>query len=152
MDENEADIYYIDTRNADPRYTSFQPRPTIVRQPGGHGTRTTYVPHNRPAQYGQPMTQYYNPGPFPPNMQPMIYAPAGGALASIFGRLSTGDVINMVAQAFAVLQPLPAAPVAQGDSNLDAGNAIKYQEALAEYTKRDEQVRTIGSLVGKLLG
>ena len=58
----------------------------------------------------------------------------------------------MVAQVFAALQSLPAAPVATGDVETDVGNLILYQGALAQHAKRDEQVRTLGSLVAKLVG
>lgn len=33
-----------------------------------------------------------------------------------------------------------------------AMNLIMYQAALASYAKRDEQIRTIGSLIKKLVG
>ncbi|MNC96316.1 hypothetical protein D3C83_136580 [compost metagenome] len=61
-------------------------------------------------------------------------------------------MIDMVAQIFAALMPLPAAPTATSDAGTDVGNLILYQGSLAQYAKRDEQVRTLGSLVAKLVG
>jgi hypothetical protein len=83
----------------------------------------------------------------------VIYAqPAAQPLATFFGKLTTGQVIEMVAGLFAMLQPLPAAPVATRDASTDIGNLILYQGAIAQHAKRDEQVRTLGGLVGKVLG
>ncbi len=70
----------------------------------------------------------------------------------MFGRVTTGQLIDMIAQIFAALMPLPAAPIATTDSATDVGNLIIYQSSLAQYAKRDEQVRTLGNLVTKLVG
>ena len=75
-------------------------------------------------------------------------APAAGLL----GNLTTGQVVEMVAQIFAALQGLPAAPVATKDVGTDVGNMVLYQSALASHAKRDEQLRTLGALVAKLVG
>ena len=40
----------------------------------------------------------------------------------------------------------------RSDTNVDVGNLVTYQAALAQHAKRDEQVRTLGSLVSKLVG
>jgi hypothetical protein len=48
--------------------------------------------------------------------------------------------------------PLPGAPSVTGDADTDSGNTILYQSALAQYAKRDEQVRTVGNLIVKLVG
>ena len=83
----------------------------------------------------------------------VVYAqPAPQPLATFFGKLTTGQVIELVAGLFAMLQPLPAAPVATRDAVTDIGNLILYQGAIASHAKRDEQVRTLGGLVGKVLG
>ena len=58
----------------------------------------------------------------------------------------------MVAQIFAALMPLPAAPNVTSDADTDSGNLILYQTSLAQYAKRDEQVRTLGNLIVKLVG
>ena len=87
----------------------------------------------------------------------VIYASAPGmgvgiGGSSVFGRMSTGQVIDMVAQIFAALMPLPAQPVATKDASTDVGNLILFQGSLAQYAKRDEQIRTLGNLVTKLVG
>jgi hypothetical protein len=148
MDEF-ADIYYVDTRNADSRDhrtgaggPSFGRIPQIAPPP----TRTVYVPPAArmpmPYPYGQATPVYYTP---PVAAQPSI-------AATFFGKLTTGQVVDMVAQLFAMLQPLPSAPVATRDANTDVSNLILYQGALASHAKRDEQVRTLGNLVGKVVG
>ena len=71
--------------------------------------------------------------------------------SGLFANLTTDEVVELAAQAFAALQSLPAAPTATGDTKLDVENLITYQSALALHAKRDEQVRLIGSLAAKLL-
>jgi|SRR5580692_390393 hypothetical protein len=97
------------------------------------------------------------PAPYPQRPQhTVIYAHPGGGVgvggSSVFGRMSTGQVIDMVAQIFAALMPLPGAPSVTSDADTDAGNLILYQTSLAQYAKRDEQVRTLGNLIVKLVG
>ncbi len=145
MDDDYADIYYVDTRNApsrDHRTQGGQTRPA----------RTVYVPPSRqPSPYAQPAVYaqpYANPAP-------VLYQapyPQQSIAASFFGKLTTGQVVDMVAQLFAALQPLPGAPVATRDTATDVGNLILFQGALAQHAKRDEQIRTLGGLVGKVVG
>ena len=88
-----------------------------------------------------------------PQQPQVIYAQGmGPGGSSLFGRMTTGQVIDMVAQIFAALMPLPAGPVATADTATDVGNLITYQGSLAQYAKRDEQIRTLGNLVTKLVG
>ena len=154
--EEYADIYYVDTRNAvtrdhrpgAPASSSpwpFRPRPAAVPP-----TRTVYVPPAQQQAFAQPALAQ----PMYTQPQPMIYTapqPMGGA-AALFGRLSTGQLIEMIAQVFAAVQSLPGAPVATRDTETDIANLILYQGAIASHAKRDEQVRTLGSLVSKLVG
>jgi hypothetical protein len=114
------------------------------------GGRTIYAqPSHQQGRYPQHYAQ----------QQPhVIYASAPGmgvgigGGSSVFGRMSTGQVIDMVAQIFAALMPLPAQPVATADASTDVGNLILFQGSLAQYAKRDEQIRTLGNLVTKLVG
>jgi hypothetical protein len=68
-----------------------------------------------------------------------------------FAGLSTGELIEVAAQILAAIQPLPGAPVAAGEVETDVENLVIYQTALATHAKRDEQLRTLGSLLGKIL-
>ncbi len=133
----DSDIYIVDTRNADHR-----------TQQGG----TPWRPGARPVQtvYAQPSRVYTQQQAQPQ----IIYAqPPQTALASnIFGKVTAGQLVDLVAQIFAALMPLPGAPVATDSAATDVGNLILYQSALASYAKRDEQVRTLGNLVTKLIG
>ena len=115
--------------------------------------------------------QSQRPSSAPPPAAGMIRRPAGGSRVVIarpagsrpvvmaaqpqpqtrFGGLSTGELVEVGAQILAAIQPLPAAPVATGKVEIDVGNLMLYQNALAVHAKRDEQLRTLGSLVGKLL-
>lgn len=138
-DNNEyADVYYVDTRNA-------PSRDHRVSGPGfgGFGNRFGM----RPVRPAYPM-------PVQPVQQPqVIYAQPTPSMAStLFGKLTTGQVVEMVATLFAAIQPLPAAPIATKDAATDVGNLTLYQSALAQHAKRDEQVRTLGGLIAKLVG
>ena len=140
-----ADIYYVDTRNADSRDHRTGSHGTVPWRPGpGMPVRTVYVPPSRqPTTFAQPV---YG--------QPLIYSPPPqqSIAASFFGKLTVGQVVDMVAQLFAALQQLPAAPISTEKADTDVGNLILYQTALAQHAKRDEQIRTLGSLVGKVVG
>jgi len=159
MDEDYADIYYVDTRNA-VRDHRTQGRPTSAPWPGSAfpgfrpqrpmplpPTRTVYVPS--PQQAFAPQPVYQQPQP------QVIYTgpqPATSVAAALFGRLTAGQIIEMIAQGFAALQSLPGAPVGTRDLETDIANLVLYQGALASHAKRDEQVRTLGGLVAKLVG
>ncbi len=147
MDDDYAELQFVE-RNA----TYERRHPGEHRRPG-----RTFVPASsrHPQQRGPYMPQSaYMPQPQPN----VIYAQAPGlgvgigGGSSMFGRLTTGQVIDMVAQIFAALMPLPAAPTATSEAATDVGNLILYQGSLAQYAKRDEQVRTLGNLITKLVG
>jgi hypothetical protein len=143
MDE---DIYYIDTRNATPvvigRSSNGQPvvAGTHVIRPGSMGGSI-----GGRQIMGQPGFAYGG-GRY-------VQAPLGGTLgASLFGGMTGGQLVDLVAQIFAAVMPLPNGPVSSGDVGTDVSNLVLYQTSLAQYAKRDEQIRTLGSLVTKLLG
>jgi hypothetical protein len=62
------------------------------------------------------------------------------------------QIVEMIAQGFAAMQSLPGAPVATRDLETDIANMVLYQSALASHAKRDEQWRTLGGLIAKLVG
>ncbi len=137
-----GDIEFVE-RNA----VVVEGRPTGNQQGRRTTGRTFYAQPSGNGRYPQHYAQ-----------QPqVIYASAPGmgvgiGGSSVFGRMSTGQVIDMVAQIFAALMPLPAQPVATADATTDVGNLILFQGSLAQYAKRDEQIRTLGNLVTKLVG
>jgi hypothetical protein len=113
----------------------------------------------RPGVFPAPMRPY--PGMYPapaPMYQPAAYPAAYSQPVIVqrparrFADLPTGEVLALAAQAFAALQSLPASPAPVGDVETDVSNLIAYQSALATHAKRDEQLRTVGSLLSKLLG
>jgi hypothetical protein len=65
--------------------------------------------------------------------------------------MTTGELIDMGIQALAAIQSLPAAPVAQGEAGIDVENLVTYQSALWQHAKRDEQLRTLGGLLARIL-
>ena len=136
---DESDIYFVDTRNA-----------TNDHRTGGGGpvVQGGWRPAPVRPMIAQPTRVFTAPA------QPqIIYATTPQtAAASLLGRVTAGQLVDLVAQIFAALMPLPAAPVATADASTDVGNLILYQGALAQYAKRDEQVRTLGNLVTKLMG
>lgn len=153
MDEF-ADIYYVDTRNARDHRTNAPAggwRPSGAGPAGSPTNRTQWV-SSTPATYTRPMAY---PMTAYPTAYPVAYPgqayPGQSALGSLFGGLAVGQILDLVATAFAALAPLPVAPTATRDTSTDVGNLIMYQGALAEHAKRDERIRTLGSLVGKLV-
>ena len=136
----ESDIYIVDTRNA----------PNDHRTGGGPVVQGgAWRPPGRPVQtiYGPPARVFAQAQP------QIIYAqPPQTMASSLLGKVTAGQLIDLVAQIFAALMPLPTAPVGTADASTDVGNLILYQSALAQYAKRDEQVRTLGNLVTKLVG
>ena len=129
--------------DSDPRNA----RVRVVRHPGAlrPGTYPGRVIAQRPGYpvAGYPVGSY----PMAPYQQPVIVQQPQRR----FLDLATGEVLSLAAQAFAALQPLPAAPVALGRVEDDVSNLITYQSALATHAKRDEQLRTVGALIAKLL-
>ena len=139
------DVMYVDDgRNADHRTQGGQPwgRPpttgrTVVVPAGTRPTVITSRPAYGPPAYGAPA--YGNP-----------YWGQPAPFAARFG-MSTGELIDTAIQILAAIQPLPAAPTAQGDASTDLENLVTYQGALATHAKRDEQLRTLGTLLVRIL-
>ena len=157
-----SDLEFVETRNAP---NDRQRRTTLGGHSlggGGGGGGFTSIGSTSGGGGGrtftlQPRSQFGQQPYYP--QQGYGYPPPGFGVgvglvpgAGLFGRMSTGQVIDMVAQIFAALMPLPASPVATADATTDIGNLITYQGSLAQYAKRDEQVRTLGNLVVKLVG
>jgi hypothetical protein len=140
MDNDDIIIDDGDPRNA---------RVRVVRHPAAirPGTYPQRAPSYRPA-HAYPQSPMYHPGYATPVYQP---APVIVQPQRRFLDMPTGEVLALAAQAFAALQPLPAAPTALGKADDDVSNLITYQSALATHAKRDEQLRTIGALVAKFL-
>jgi hypothetical protein len=69
----------------------------------------------------------------------------------LLGNLTASEAVEVGAQILASLQPLPVAPVATGKVEVDVENLTLYHAAVALHFKRDEQLRTIGSLLAKLM-
>jgi hypothetical protein len=141
----DQDVIYIDDeeRNADRRTGNrpvWSPRPrsprTVVVPPGSRRPMVIHSGGSAPAVgYPQPQVIY--------NQQPASFA-------SRFG-MTTGELIDTGIQLLAAIQPLPAAPVAQGEAGIDVENLVTYQTALATHAKRDEQLRTLGNLLVRIL-
>lgn len=127
-----------DPRNARARIVRHQPG---VLRPGTFPAPVRHYPVAYPAP--QPM---YQPAVYPSYQAPMIVQ-----RQRRIADLPTGQVLELAAQAFAALQSLPAAPAPVGATETDVANLITYQSALAQHAKRDEQLRTVGALLSKLL-
>ena len=87
-----------------------------------------------------------------------VYPPTTnlGSILGGFGDL--GSLASIAAQIFAAFLPLPAAPTPQDNSEdsatdaaVNSSNLIRYQNALAQFAKRDQQILTIGSVLKELL-
>jgi hypothetical protein len=147
MDEY-AEIYWLDERNASRDH----------RRPGSGGPSSAWRPGTpppgaRPAPAAVPVIRY----PAQHVMsQPVMAHPVAvmqPQQPTYFGSLglTLGQIIDIAAQVLAAFQPLPAAPVATSEVEKDVGNLVLYQTAIAQHAKRDEQLRTIGSLISKLV-
>ena len=144
MDNDDIIIDDGDPRNARVRVV----RHSGALRPGTYPQRPTY-----PAPLYQPAPAYAQAPMYQPGYGAPMYAPTPVIVQRPrrFLDMPTGEVLALAAQAFAALQPLPAAPTALGKADDDISNLITYQSALATHAKRDEQLRTIGALVAKFL-
>lgn len=148
--EEYADIYYLDdTRNAmrDHRVDgqAGYRRPATARP-----TRAMVIPQPAPAPARVPAYVPQQPMYYAP--QPVAYGEPSPTAGSILGRLTIAQIIELAAQAFAALQSLPPPPNPTEATSTNVANLILYQTALAQHAKRDEQVRTLGTLVARLAG
>lgn len=149
MEEEFADIYYVDSRNAvvdhrsagtRPRATPWRPTPVVrPRAPMSvPPTRTVYVPQTTQPVYADPMAGYY--------------PPPGSTASMLLGRFTIAQVVEAIGQGIAAMKSLPTAPVATRDAETDITNMVLYQSALADHAKFDERIRTLASVIAKLVG
>ena len=124
------------------------------------------------APVGAAMVPPYNYPTFPQGwstsvlgypLNPPYVMPAQTNLSSILGGFGDiGTLANMAAQIFAALMPLPNPPTPQDSSDgntqstsnnamINSANLIRYQSALADFARRDQQILTIGSVLRELL-
>jgi hypothetical protein len=144
-------IYVGDGRNAVNDHRTNRPTSSPWRPlpAGPSGTRTVVVPPGaRPTVITGAAQGYYQPQMYQPVYQPP-FAPAS-SFASRFG-MTTGELIDTGIQLLAAITPLPAAPTAQGEAGTDVENLMTYSGALAQHAKRDEQLRTLGNLLVRIL-
>jgi hypothetical protein len=103
----------------------------------GSGTRV-YAATPQPAfpnPYANPyMNPYANPYANP------YLNPQQTLATSILGRVTTGQMIDLVAQIFAALMPLPGAPSATADANTDVGNLIMLCRARHNMIYADRRI------------
>jgi len=146
---DEYDVIYLDDEERNARATSIDRRKT-------GGGRVVVGGGRRPG--GSSVV-------VPPNRRPTVIHSGGGRSSDrravviqeepqpkkLLGDLTTGEIVEIAAQILAAIQPLPGAPTAQGEVETDVENLVIYQTALATHAKRDEQLRTLGGLLGKIL-
>jgi hypothetical protein len=145
---DEYDVIYLDDdeRNA---------RSAVVDRRKGGGSGRVVVGGSRPSRSSVVV---------PPSRRPTVIHSGGGRPRAqqvviqeepekrkLLGDLTTGEVVEIAAQILAAIQPLPGAPTAAGEVETDVENLVIYQTALATHAKRDEQLRTLGGLLGKIL-
>jgi len=147
---DEYDVIYLDDDERNARATSVNHRPS------GGGRRVVVGGNRRPG--GSSVV-------VPPSRRPTVIHSGGGRSSDrravviqeepqpkkLLGDLTTGEIVEIAAQILAAIQPLPGAPTAQGEVETDVENLVIYQTALATHAKRDEQLRTLGGLLGKIL-
>ena len=148
-------VYAGDERNA----VRVVNRSTNNRSPNGArtvvvpaGSRPTVITAGRTPYYGQQNAPYYGQQNAPYYGQPQ-YAPAyygQDSFASRFG-MTTGELIDTGIQLLTAITPLPASPTSSGDTGTDVENLMTYETALWQAAKRDEQLRTLGGLLVRIL-
>jgi hypothetical protein len=69
----------------------------------------------------------------------------------LFGNFTTSEVVESLAEVVSAFQSLPVSPVATGKLEVDVENLTLFHAAVAAHFKRVEQLRTIGSLLAKLI-
>lgn len=156
------DVYYMNTdgRNATRpvviTHGARSPRPTAIAP-------APMVASNMPASYVYPQapmqSSIWYPTPNSSYVVPQVVPQSN--LATILGGFGDlGTLVNIVAQAFAAFLPLPAAPDTHDSNDNDtiaqntlanSVNLIRYQNALAQFARRDQQILTLGSVVKELL-
>ena len=106
---------------------------------GGDIRNARRPPVRRVVSVGRP--QPAAPAPWNTYRQPIVVNNTRPGIRD----LPTGLLAEVVAQAFVALQPLPQPPPpATDDVRQNLQNLVTYQTALAQYTKRNEQIRTLG--------
>ncbi len=141
MDEY-TEVYFLDdddVRNAPRRPSTDHRSPS---RPGRVFVGSAPPVRPRPAVVARPAARVVE-------AQPQTYAPAR---SGVFSNVTTGQLVELASMVIAAIMPLPAAPVVQGEPKTDMTNQLAYTSALALHAKRDEQLRTVGALVGKLVG
>jgi hypothetical protein len=158
MDE---ELYFIDTRNADPRDHrvirpgSIVPARPVAVTPVATAPRVTYA---APSTYAAPPAVAYPPA-YPQasfyGTSPM-YAPAPwsghhwmGQMGALFGGLNLGDVVKLAADGFAAFKSLPAAPTPTGDLATDVANVDVHLTALAKDAQTRKQIEFAGTIAGR---
>ena len=86
------------------------------------------------------------------------YTPSSNLATILGGFGDVGVLANLVAQAVAAFLPLPSAPTPAdpeaenqaASAAVNSSNLIRYQSALAQFARRDQQILTIGSALKEL--
>ena len=150
---DEYDVIYLDDDERNARASVIDSRGRPIGRPGmvrprPGGSSVVVPPSRRPTVIHSGGSQ----GAQAVDRRPtVIYSqPAPSKLGGL-GNLTTGEIIELAAQLLAGIQPLPGAPSGVGDVETDVENLVIYQTALATHAKRDEQLRTLGSLLAKVL-
>jgi hypothetical protein len=145
---DDYDVIYLDDDERNARATVNDRRKgggrVVVggRRPGG--SSVVVPPSRRP-------TVIHSGGGRTSDRRAMVVQDEPQQQRKLIGDLTVGEVVELAAQILAAIQPLPGAPTAQGEVETDVENLVIYQTALATHAKRDEQLRTLGGLLGKIL-
>ncbi len=166
-------VYYVtgdNSRNATPVVVDHRTGARLPARPtnviAAAPAAVSWAPSTAPYQYGQP--SFYGPTVMPsswtgyPVQPPYVMPPVAPAsnLATILGGFGdVGSLANIIAQVFAALLPLPAAPTPQDNNDsesaatsaaVNSSNLIRYQNALALFARRDQQILTLGAVLKEL--
>lgn len=127
---------------------------------------TVAAPASVAYQYPQPV--YSQPVYPPPGYAPWLGGAAPGyvyppmrpasTIGSVLNGFDLGSLAHVGAQIIAAILPLPQAPTPQDTDTeantaaaVNSSNLIRYQQALAGFARRDQQILTIGTVLKEIL-
>jgi hypothetical protein len=152
MDE---DLYFVDTRNADPRDHrvvrpgTIIPARAVTVAPVTTASRVAYAPPPAMTYPGYPPAGFFGPPAPMYTPGPGYGQPYSGQLGALFGGLNLGDVVKLAADAFAAFKSLPVAPTPTGDVATDVANMDVHLTALAKDAQTRKQIEYAGEIAGR---
>lgn len=155
---NPASTAPVATRVVTPATANVGWTSPVSSTPYQYPAPSLYGPTPYPSAPWNPSTNWGYPVQ-PPYVMPPVAAPPSNLATILGGFGDVGTLANIVAQAIAAFLPLPSAPNPQdatgsedaaSSAATNSSNLIRYQNALAMFARRDQQILTLGSVLKEL--